>query len=132
MEKKCNRLTKAQLPRWPRCLPPAGLGQHIELCSSIGEDFMVFLSVERVLIPAKGSHGGQAGAARRIRIGHDGDDLPSKGKVRVNAGKTLVFETPGGGGFGPPVERCRDSLQRDLDEGLISPSAARDIYRAKP
>lgn len=109
-----------------------GLGQHIELCSSIDEDFMVFLSVERVLNPAQGRHGGQAGAAGRIRIGHDGDDLPSKGEVRVKAGKTLVFETPGGGGFGPPLERDGSDLQRDLDEGLISLSAARDIYGAKP
>lgn len=109
-----------------------GLGQHIELCSSIDEDFMVFLSVERVLNPAQGRHGGQAGAAGRIRIGHDGDDLPSKGEVRVKADKTLVFETPGGGGFGSPLERDGSSLQRDLDEGLISLSAARDIYGAKP
>lgn len=109
-----------------------GLGQHIELCSSVDEDFIVFLSVERVLNPAKGRHGGQAGAAGRIRIGYDGDDLPSKGEVRVEAGKTLVFETPGGGGFGPPLERDEISLQRDIDEGLISLSAARDTYGAKP
>lgn len=109
-----------------------GLGQHIELRSSIDEDFLVFLSVERVLNPARGRHGGHAGAAGRIRIGHDGDDLPSKGEVRVKAGKTLVFETPGGGGFGPPLERDRDSLLRDLDEGLVSPKAAQDVYGAKP
>ncbi|WP_298938318.1 hydantoinase B/oxoprolinase family protein [uncultured Ruegeria sp.] len=108
-----------------------GLGQYIELRSSIGEDFMVFLSVERVLNPAKGRHGGQAGAAGRIRIGHDGEDLPSKGEVRVKAGKTLIFETPGGGGFGPPQERCPESVQRDLDEGLVSQKAAREIYGAK-
>ena len=109
-----------------------GLGQHIELRSSNDEDFMVFLSVERVLNPAQGRHGGLAGAAGRIRIGYDGADLPSKGEVRVAAGKTLVFETPGGGGFGPPLERESDSLQRDLDEGLISLSAARALYGAKP
>jgi len=109
-----------------------GLGQHIELRSSNDEDFMVFLSVERVLNPAQGRHGGLAGAAGRIRIGYDGADLPSKGEVRVAAGKTLVFETPGGGGFGPPLERDSDSLQRDLDEGLISLSAARALYGAKP
>lgn len=108
-----------------------GLGQHIELRSSIEEDFMVFLSVERVLNPARGRHGGQAGAAGRIRIGHDGEDLPSKGEVRVKAGKTLIFETPGGGGFGPPQERCVERVQRDLDEGLVSPKAAREIYGAK-
>ena len=108
-----------------------GLGQHIELRSSNGEDFMVFLSVERVLNPAKGRHGGLAGAAGRIRIGHAGEDLPSKGEVRVPAGETLVFETPGGGGFGPPAQRAADKVLRDLEEELISNEAARDIYGVK-
>ena len=36
------------------------------------QDFMLFLSVERVLNPATGRHGGQAGAPGRIRIGADG------------------------------------------------------------
>ncbi|WP_299826300.1 hydantoinase B/oxoprolinase family protein [uncultured Roseobacter sp.] len=105
-----------------------GLGQHIELRSAIDEDFIVFLSVERVLNPANGRHGGMAGAAGRIRIGHEGADLPGKGEVRVNAGKTLVFETPGGGGFGPPQDRSVAAVRRDLEDGLISSQAARDIY----
>jgi N-methylhydantoinase B len=107
-----------------------GLGQFIELQSAVDEDFLVFLSVERVLNPAKGRHGGQAGAAGRIRIGKDGDDLPSKGEVRVKAGETLFFETPGGGGFGPPQDRSADSLQRDLEDGLISQTGAA-AYRGK-
>lgn len=105
-----------------------GLGQHIELHSMTDEGFMVFLSVERVLNPAKGRHGGMAGAAGRIRIGHEGADLPGKGEVRVSAGKTLVFETPGGGGFGPPQERSDAAIQRDLADGLISEQAAYDVY----
>ncbi|WP_300012082.1 hydantoinase B/oxoprolinase family protein [uncultured Roseobacter sp.] len=109
-----------------------GLGQHIELRSAIDEDFVVFLSVERVLNPANGRHGGMAGAAGRIRIGHDGADLPGKGEVRVNAGKTLVFETPGGGGFGPPQDRSDAAVRRDLEDGLISSQAARDIYGVDP
>ncbi|WP_299614051.1 hydantoinase B/oxoprolinase family protein [uncultured Tateyamaria sp.] len=109
-----------------------GLGQHIEVQSSQDEDFMLFLSVERVLNPARGRGGGGAGACGRIRIGHDGPDLPGKGEVRVKAGETLVFETPGGGGFGAPQERGRDDVLRDLRDGLISPEAARDVYGIKP
>ncbi|WP_319546684.1 hydantoinase B/oxoprolinase family protein [Ruegeria conchae] len=109
-----------------------GLGQHIEVRSSQDEEFMVFLSVERVLNPARGRQGGGPGAPGRIRIGHDGPDLPGKGEVRVKAGETLLFETPGGGGFGDPHERSRNDVRRDLDEGLISQEAARDIYGYKP
>lgn len=101
-----------------------GLGQYIELCSATDEDFQLFLAVERVLNPAKGRFGGHAGAAGRIRIGHDGPDLPGKGEVRVPAGKTLVFETPGGGGYGPPDQRDPDALAADLSEGLVSENAA--------
>lgn len=109
-----------------------GLGQHIEVRSSQDEEFMVFLSVERVLNPARGRQGGGPGAPGRIRIGHDGPDLPGKGEVRVKAGETLLFETPGGGGFGDPHERSRNDVRCDLDEGLISQEAARDIYGYKP
>ncbi len=105
-----------------------GLGQHIEMRSALGEDFMVFLSVERVLNPARGRFGGQAGAAGRIRIGQEGADLPGKGELRVTGTETLIFETPGGGGFGDPQKRDRAKVARDLEDGLISPEAARDIY----
>lgn len=71
-------------------------------------------------------------APGRIRIGRDGPDLPGKGEVRVKAGETLIFETPGGGGFGPPRERDPDDIRRDLDEGLISRQAAHDIYGLEP
>ena len=43
-----------------------GLGQHIEFQSSCDEEFMVFLSVERILNPARGRFGGGEGAAGRI------------------------------------------------------------------
>lgn len=109
-----------------------GLGQHIEVLSSQGEDFMVFLSVERVLNPARGRQGGLPGSPGRIRIGKDGPELPGKGEIRVKAGETLHFETPGGGGFGDPQERSWDEVRRDLDEGLISGKTAHDIYRLDP
>ncbi len=109
-----------------------GLGQHIEMRSSKDEDFMLFLSVERVLNPARGRFGGGEGAPGRIRIGKDGSDLPGKGEVRVKAGETLIFETPGGGGFGDPQDRPREDVQRDLEEGLISQKVAREIYGIDP
>jgi len=105
-----------------------GLGQHIEMRSAVDQDVMLFLSVERINNPARGRMGGGDGAAGRIRIGHNGPDLPGKGEVRVPAGKTLVFETPGGGGFGPAAERAPDAVRRDVTEGLVSETAARDVY----
>ncbi len=108
-----------------------GLGQRIEVSSSIGEDFLLFLSVERVNNPAKGRYGGLDGARGRIRIGADGADLPSKGEFRVPAGKHLIFETPGGGGFGPPCARDEHALRRDVEDGLVSAEAVA-LYGDKP
>lgn len=105
-----------------------GLGQRIEMSAATGQDLMLFLSVERVNTPAAGRHGGLPGAPGRIRLGEDGADLPSKGTFRIPAGKVLIFETPGGGGVGPPSGRDRQALGQDLAAGLVSADAAAAIY----
>ena len=109
-----------------------GLGQRIELSSAIDEEIMLFLSVERVNTPAKGRRGGKDGAKGRIRLREGGDDLPSKGEFRIAPGDTLIFETPGGGGFGVPQARSRTALQRDIAAGHVSVDAAKSCYGAKP
>ena len=98
-----------------------GLGQHIEISAAKPQDLMLFLSVERTQNPAKGRHGGLDGAAGRIRIEGTANDLPSKGKIRIKAGETLIIQTPGGGGFGPPQNRDTSALRRVLTEDLLSP-----------
>jgi N-methylhydantoinase B len=98
--------------------------------ASNDEDFLVFLSVERVRFAAAGRHGGQDGAKGRIRIGENGPDLPSKGEFRVPHDTPLILETPGGGGFGPPSKRSAEDIQRDVDHGLVSSDAARADYGA--
>ncbi len=107
-----------------------GLGQRIELRSANGQPFLVFLSVERTKFPARGRDHGGNGAPGRIRL-EGGADLPGKGEVRVGAGETVIFETPGGGGFGDPKTRSRDAVGRDLDEELISIDAAGKVYGYK-
>ncbi|WP_298837270.1 hydantoinase B/oxoprolinase family protein [uncultured Roseobacter sp.] len=110
-----------------------GLGQRIEI-SPAGEDaFLVFLSVERMRNAASGRRGGQAGASgriRRIRPDAPDEDLPGKGTFRIGSGETLIFETPGGGGYGPAAERPRKAVLDDVTAGFISPDAARTIYGA--
>lgn len=104
-----------------------GLGQHIELRSANGQPFQVFLSVDRVKYPARGRDGGGDGAPGRIRL-DNGPDLPGKGELTVQAGQTLVFETPGGGGFGDPAGRDQEMLFKDVQRGLVSPENAATLY----
>ncbi|MEO3413196.1 hydantoinase B/oxoprolinase family protein [Roseovarius sp. CAU 1744] len=108
-----------------------GLGQHIEICSATHEDFLAFLSVERIRFPAAGRHGGRPGRAGRLRIGADGPDLPAKGEFRIPAGASLILETPGGGGYGPPEQRDAGAVRRDIEDGLVDP-AANDAKGATP
>jgi len=105
-----------------------GLGQHLEITATKDQDMLLFLSVERIVNPAKGRHGGLAGAPGRVQIGHDGPDLPGKGEIRIKSGQTLVFQTPGGGGFGPPEQRTSTAVDRDVQDGLVSEEAAATLY----
>lgn len=104
-----------------------GLGQHIELRSLNDQDFLLFLSVERIKYPARGRNNGGSGAAGRVRIG-DGPDLPGKGEIRVPAGETLIFQTPGGGGFGDPKSRSEAAVLQDIKQGFISEDRAMTQY----
>ena len=106
-----------------------GLGQHLEIKSANGEPFIAFLSVERIKYPALGREGGNAGAPGSIRI-DDGPSLPGKGEFRIAAGETLVFKTPGAGGFGDPKDRNPDQVRKDVAQGLVSSDAAKTIYGA--
>jgi N-methylhydantoinase B len=100
-----------------------GLGQCVELEATHGEDLLLFLSVERIVHPARGRHGGGDGAPGRISIGTDGVSLPGKGQVTIPAGQKLVFQTPGGGGFGPPAKRDPVRVAADVREGLVDPKS---------
>ncbi|QAX31883.1 hydantoinase B/oxoprolinase family protein [Leisingera sp. NJS204] len=108
-----------------------GLGQRIEMTASNDAPFIVFLSVERLKFPALGRMGGLPGAPGRIRLRDGGQDIPGKGELRVEAGDYLIFETPGGGGFGDPAERDPDALALDLKRGLVTAEGASAYGGAK-
>jgi N-methylhydantoinase B len=105
-----------------------GLGQRIEMTAANGAPFLVFLSVERVKNPAMGRAGGLAGAPGRIRVTGRAVDVPGKGELRLEPGERLIFDTPGGGGYGPPAARDRLALARDVGSGLVSTDAAARLY----
>jgi N-methylhydantoinase B len=43
----------------------------------------------------------------------------------------IIVETGGGGGYGPPSERPRELIERDLCRGYVSVEAAERDYRVK-
>jgi N-methylhydantoinase B len=48
--------------------------------------------------------------------------------IHFPKGTIIHFRAAGGGGYGPPAERDLAVIQADLDDGYISPTAARDHY----
>jgi N-methylhydantoinase B len=95
-----------------------------------GADATGALCMERMTSPPFGIRGGKPGAAAVVRLTTpDGAtrDLLSKGAFAAPAGSLVDMRTPGSGGFGPPGERDRAAIARDLRDGYVSPQgAARD------
>jgi N-methylhydantoinase B len=48
--------------------------------------------------------------------------------VQLDAGDRIHLNPPGGGGYGPPAERDREALLRDVVDGYVSIEAAEREY----
>ena len=104
-----------------------GLGQIIELESSESAPILLFAGVERTKYPARGREGGANGSTGRITL-RSGATLAGKGEQTIPAGDLLLFETPGGGGYGSPLDRAPAEVERDVRRGLVSADAAYRTY----
>jgi len=96
-----------------------GLGQVVEVSANEGHEFFIKAMFDRVEHSARGRAGGEPGKPGSVRL-DDGTPMQAKGRQKVPAGRRLVLELPGGGGFGAPAERDRDSAQRDLALGYVT------------
>ena len=106
-----------------------GLGQRIEISARHHQDLSLSAAAfERLTTGPAGRQGGQPGAAGTVSISN-GINIVDKGIYNIPAGEHLVLQTPGGGGFGKPVERDRDAVTQDLSDGLISQEAAIKLYK---
>ncbi|UJW86538.1 hydantoinase B/oxoprolinase family protein [Devosia sp. SL43] len=95
-----------------------GLGQTIEIGALDGHEFDFSAMFDRVRSPARGRAGGEPGASGEVLL-DDGTKLRPKGWQHVPAGRRLVLQLPGGGGFGNPVDRDSDSRALDAAMGLV-------------
>ena len=87
----------------------------------------MFTSVERTRHPARGRDGGAEGRLGRISL-QSGTRLTGKGEHVIPEGDRLVFETPGGGGYGNPLKRVAADVASDIARGLVSREAAERHY----
>ncbi len=104
-----------------------GLGQVMDVGVTEGHEFDFSAMFDRVDHPARGRAGGQEGGPTKIGRS-DGEKMRGKGKQFVPHGVTVQMAFPGGGGYGPPGERDREAVRRDLARGYISEETARGLY----
>lgn len=96
-----------------------GLGQVIEIAPAEGHEFDFSAMFDRIATPPRGRDGGEDGAPGSARL-DDGTKLRPKGWQHVPAGRRLVLELPGGGGFGSPAERSPEAKAEDLSKGYVT------------
>jgi N-methylhydantoinase B len=92
-----------------------GLG--LERTVTVETDATVSLLTERRRTAPAGVNGGQDGATGENLV--DGEAVPAKASIDVEAGTTVSIKTPGGGGHGDPDERDRAARERDRRDGKV-------------
>lgn len=77
-----------------------------------------------------GLFGGQSGQPSTYTYNPEGEqkDLSSKITLTLNAYDTISYKTPGGGGYGNPLERNPLMVIEDVIDGKVSIQRAREVY----
>ena len=91
----------------------------------------VSIMAERNKIAPWGVLGGKPGAKGEyylVRAKGTKMKLRSKCTIEMNAGDRLIVHSPGGGGYGGPLQREPRKVLDDVINGLVSPKSARDNY----
>jgi N-methylhydantoinase B len=96
-----------------------GLGQSIEIAAEEGHEFDFSAMFDRIAHPARGRDGGEGGAPGSVRL-DDGTRMRAKGWQHVPAGRRLLLELPGGGGFGDPARRSGEAREADRLRGYVT------------
>ena len=93
------------------------------------------VNLERIKEPPWGLNGGIRGETNRcVLTKKDGSERPvlKESNIPLEEGDTVTFGTAGGGGYGDPRDRARESIEADLRLGYLSPEAALRDYGYRP
>jgi N-methylhydantoinase B len=103
-----------------------GLGQTLAVRIESSGPLSAAFMTERTKFPAEGLAGGRPGSLGRVLL--NGSPINPKESRLLHPGDLLEISTPGGGGFGDPGMRGRQTVLADLSAGLITPEQAVKEY----
>lgn len=107
-----------------------GLATRVTL-EARDDDVTITYGLEGKFNPPKGVRGGAGGAVPEAWVeGVDGSrkEIPVVGRYDMLRGEKVVSITPGGGGYGDPLEREAAAVLNDLRESRITPESAFAVY----
>ena len=107
-----------------------GLGQELELEAVASEPITIRAEHGKLETAPRGFRGGEDGAPGGVYL--NGESIPDKLPVILRRGDRMRLVTPGSGGMYPPEQRCSIAIQRDIEEGLVTPEAAACDLSIKP
>lgn len=103
-----------------------GLGQKIELRNDSGHPMTVSCLAGRTDFAPAGVLGGSPGRLREVQI--NGVAVHPKGRYVLQPGDRMTTFEAGGGGYGDPARRRRESVLADLAAGYVTEEGARRDY----
>lgn len=108
-----------------------GAGVEVEFKLLEPEATITSRAMDRYIFHPWGRLGGKPGSRGYTELNPEADGDSDIGKIDVldlEGGDVLSVATPGGGGYGDPLERDPQKVLRDINQGLISSSDAREDY----
>ncbi|MBT5239739.1 MAG: hydantoinase B/oxoprolinase family protein [Rhodospirillaceae bacterium] len=103
-----------------------GPAQRVSFKSTGDHPITMTIRHERVKFPPRGLLGGQAGAAGTDYL--NAERIPAKVRLDIQRDDVVTFDTPGGGGFGPPDQRDPEKIRGDVASGLVTAAKAKRDY----
>lgn len=112
-----------------------GFGVHYEVEVLRGEARASFV-MDHGRFGPPGALGGLPGAVNVVRVHRDGtvmtsEHLSKDQGIALKAGDRVEVMTPGGGGYGPPAERDRAAIERDIARGYYTADEAARLWGAR-
>ncbi len=95
-----------------------GPAQRLSFRSVAESPITMTIRHERIVYPPRGLLGGGPGSAGRDLV--NGEAIPAKAQVALRPGDVATFQTPGGGGMGPPADRPPELAAADRAAGLVT------------